>query len=83
MNSQKPKHWYQLEQGDLLRNKHDGALVIVLSMFTKFFQDANAYHYDVDYGVADTALRVQWVQSGKEHIFRMGRMKFNWEIVCR
>ena len=75
------KLWFQLEKGDILRNKNDGEMVIVTSMFTKFFQDPHAYHYDFDYGVADTAIRVQWIEGGQEHTFRKGTMQRNWEIV--
>ena len=75
------KLWFQLEKGDILRNKNDGEMVIVTSMFTKFFQDPHAYHYDFDYGVADTAIRVQWIEGGQERTFRKGTMQRNWEIV--
>jgi len=75
------KMWYQLEKGDLLRNKNDGELVVILSQYTKFFQDPSHWGSDIDYGVADTAVVVQWIDGGQEHTFRKGRMKRNWEIV--
>ena len=80
-DKQNKKYWYQLKEGDLLRNKNDGELVIVMAMYTKFFQDPHAMHYDFDYGVAGTAVRVQWIEGGNEHTFRKGTMSRNWELV--
>jgi len=77
----KTKMWYQLEKGDILRNKNDGEMVVILSMFTKFFQDQSHWHSDIDYGVAGTAVRVQWIEGGNEHTFQKSKMRSNWEIV--
>ena len=79
----KTKMWYQLEKGDILRNKNDGEMVVILAMFTKFFQDRSHWDSDVDYGVAGTAVRVQWIDNGNEHVFRKGTMQRNWEIVTQ
>ena len=70
-----------MKVGDLLRNVATGELAIVLSTFTKFFQDPDAYGCDYDYGVADTAIRIKWIENGHERTFRRNRLKHNWEVI--
>ena len=83
MNPVSNKPWYRLEKGYLIRNKNDGEYAVVISTYTKFFQDPSHWGSDIDYGVADTAVRVQWINTGEEHTFRKGKMKNSWEIVCK
>ena len=83
MNSVSNKPWVNLEKGDLIRNKNDGEYAVVISTFTKFFQDRSHWGSDIDYGVADTAVRIQWVVGGTEHVFQRSKMSRNWEIVCK
>ena len=52
MNSVSNKPWYSLKKGDLIRNKNDGEYAVVISTYTKFFQDRSHWGSDVDYGVA-------------------------------
>ena len=70
-----------MKKGDLIRNKHDGQFAIVLSTYTRFFQDQNAMHYDFDYGVADTAVHIKWVEGGNEHTLQKSKMHRNWEVL--
>ncbi len=69
-----------MKKGDLIRNKNDGEFAIVISTFTKFFQDPN-YSGHHDYGVADTAVHIKWMDSGYEHTFQRSKMKHNWEVI--
>ena len=70
-----------MKKGDLIRNKNDGEFAIVLSTYTRFFQDRSHWGSQVDYGVADTAVEIKWMEGGQEHAFRKSRMKRNWEVV--
>ena len=54
-----------MKKGDLIRNKNDGEFAIVISTFTKFFQEYNPHGWD-DYGSADTAVRIKWMEGGQE-----------------
>ena len=69
-----------MKKGDLIRNKNDGEFAVILSTFTKFFQDSN-YNGSHDYGVADTAVRIKWMDGGYEHTFQKSKMKRNWEVI--
>jgi len=69
-----------MKKGDLIRNKNDGEFAIILSTFTKFFQDPN-YSGEYDYGVADTAVRIKWIEGGQEHTFQKSKMRRNWEVL--
>ena len=67
-----------MKKGTLLKNKSDGKYIIVISKpFTKFFPE----HGDMDYGYADTAVRVKWIECGYEKIMRQRNMKHNWEVI--
>ena len=70
-----------MKAGDLLRNVATGELAIILSTFTKFFQDPDAYGCDYDCGVADTAIHIKWLDNGHERTFRRNRLKYNWEVI--
>ena len=72
-----------MKVGDLLRNVATGELAIVLSTFTKFFQDKDAYDCDYDCGVADTAIRIKWIENGHERTFRRSNLinLYNWEVI--
>ncbi len=69
-----------MKKGDLIRNKNDGEFAIILSTFTKFFPDPN-YSGEHDYGVADTAVRIKWMDGGHEHTFQKSKMKRNWQVI--
>ena len=69
-----------MKKGDLIRNKNDGEWAVVLLTFTKFFQDSN-YSGEYDYGVADTAVRIKWLEGGQEHVFQQSKMHRNWEVI--
>jgi len=67
-----------MKKGTLLKNKSDGQYIIVISEpFTKFFPE----HGDMDYGYADTAVRVKWIECGYEKVMRQRAMKRNWEVI--
>ena len=67
-----------MKKGTLLRNKSDGQFIIVVSEpFTKFFPEDGR----MDYGYADTAVRVKWIECGYEKIMRQRNMKHNWEVI--
>ena len=67
-----------MKKGTLLRNKSDGQYIIVVSEpFTKFFPEDGR----MDYGYADTAVRVKWIECGYEKIMRQRNMKHNWEVI--
>ena len=68
-----------MKKGDLIRNKNDGEFAVVISTYTKFFQDTNSMHSD--YGVADTAVQIKWMDGGYEHTFQKSKMKRNWEVI--
>ena len=70
-----------MKKGDLIRNKYDGKFAIVLTTYTRFFQDDNAMHYDYDYGSAGTAVEIKWMECGSKRTLRKSKMKRNWEIV--
>ena len=67
-----------MKKGTLLRNKSDGQYIIVVSEpFTKFFPEDGR----MDYGYADTAVRVKWIECGYERVMRQRNMKRNWEVI--
>ena len=67
-----------MKKGTLLRNKSDGKYIIVISEpFTKFFPE----YGDMDYGYADTGVRVKWIECGYERVMRQRNMKHNWEVI--
>ena len=67
-----------MKKGTLLRNKSDGQYIIVVSEpFTKFFPEDGR----MDYGYADTAVRVKWIECGYEKVMRQRNMKYNWEVI--
>ena len=70
-----------MKKGDLIKNKSDGKFAIVLATYTRFFQDQSAMHYDIDYGSADTAVDIKWMDCGTERTFRKSKMRHNWETV--
>jgi len=70
-----------MKKGDLIKNKYDGKFAVILSTYTRFFQDRSHWGSDVDYGVADTAVEVKWMECGTEHTFQKSKMKRNWEVV--
>ena len=68
----------EIQKGTLLKNKSDGQYIIVISEpFTKFFPENGR----MDYGYADTAVRVKWVECGYERIMRRKAMVHNWEVI--
>ena len=69
-----------MKKGDLIRNKNDGEFAIILSTYTKFFQDSN-YSGEHDYGVAGTAVRIKWMSGDQEHTFQKSKMRRNWEVI--
>ena len=67
-----------MKKGTLLRNKSDGQYIIVVSEpFTKFFPEDGR----MEYGYADTAVRVKWIECGYERVMRQRNMKRNWEVI--
>ena len=70
-----------MKKGDLIRNKNTGEFAIVLSTYIRFFQDQSAMHYDFDYGVADTAVHIKWVEGGNERTLQRSKMHRNWEVL--
>ena len=70
-----------MQKGDLIRNKNDGKFAIILSTYTRFFQDRSHWGSDIDYGVADTAVEIKWIDGGSEHTLHKSKMKHNWEVV--
>ena len=70
-----------MKKGDLIKNKSTGQFAVVLSTYTRFFQDPSAYDRSYDYGVAGTAVCIKWMEGGQEHTFRKSKMKRNWEVV--
>ena len=70
-----------MQKGDLIRNKNDGKFAIILSTYTRFFQDRSHWGSDIDYGVADTAVEIKWMDCGSEHTLQKSKMKRNWEVV--
>ena len=67
-----------MKKGTLLRIKSDGQYIIVISEpFTKFFPENGR----MDYGYADTAVRVKWLECGYEMIMRRKTMVHNWEVI--
>ena len=70
-----------MKKGDLIKNKYDGKFAVILSTYTRFFQDRSHWGSDIDYGVADTAVEVKWMECGTEHTFQKSKMKRNWEVV--
>ena len=67
-----------MKKGTLLRNKSDGQFIIVVSEpFTKFFPEDGR----MDYGYADTAVRVKWIECGYERVMRQRNMKRNWGVI--
>ena len=67
-----------MKKGTLLRNKSDGQYIIVVSEpFTKFFPEDGR----MEYGYADTAVRVKWIECGYERVLRQRTMKHNWEVI--
>ena len=70
-----------MKKGDLIKNKYDGKFAIVLATYTRFFQDQSAMHLNYDYGVADTAVEIKWMDCGREHTLQKSKMKRNWEVV--
>ena len=67
-----------MKKGTLLRNKSDGQYIIVVSEpFTKFFPEDGR----MDYGYADTADRIKWIECGYEKVMRQRIMKHNWEVI--
>ena len=69
-----------MKKGDLIRNKSDGKYAVVMSTYTRFFQDSD-YNGPHDYGVAGTAVEIKWTEDGQSHTFKKSKMKYNWEIV--
>ena len=69
-----------MKKGDLIKSKN-GDLAVVLSTYIKFFQDRDAYHYDYDYGVADTAVHIKYVDGGFERILQKSGMTSHWEVI--
>ena len=69
-----------MKKGDLIKNKNDGEIAIILRTWVKFFPDHN-HCAEFDSGVADTAVRIKWMNGGQEHVLRRGRMKRNWEVI--
>ena len=62
-----------MKKGTLLRNKSDGQYIIVVSKpFTKFFPEDGR----MDYGYADTAVRVKWIECGYEKVMRQRNMRY-------
>ena len=70
-----------MQKGDLIRNKNDGKFAIILSTYTRFFQDRSHWDSDIDYGVADTAVEIKWMECGTEYTFQRSKMRRNWEVV--
>ena len=70
-----------MKKGDLIKNKYDGKFAIVLATYTRFFQDRSAMHLNYDYGVADTAVEIKWMDCGREHTLQKSKMRHNWEVV--
>ena len=70
-----------MKKGDLIKNKNDGKFAIVLATYTRFFQDRSHWGSDIDYGVADTAVEIKWMDNGYEHTLQKSKMRHNWEVV--
>jgi hypothetical protein len=70
-----------MKKGDLIKNIRTGQFAVVLSTYTRFFQDRSHWGSDVDYGVADTAVEIKWMECGTEYTFQRSKMKRNWEVV--
>ena len=68
----------EIKKGTLIRNKSDGQYAIVISEpFTKFFPEEG----QMEYGEADTAVRIKWMSGGYERTIRKRSMKWNWEVL--
>ena len=70
-----------MKKGDLIKHKATGGFAVVLSTYTRFFQDRSHWGSQVDYGVADTAVEIKWMDNGYEHTLQKSKMKRNWEVV--
>jgi|TARA_R110002012_G_C11544030_1_gene601720 hypothetical protein len=72
----------EIQKGTLLRNKSDKSYAIVIQEpAVRFFPDANHRYGEFESGVADTAIRIKWVQNGYEHTLQRSKMSANWEVV--
>ena len=72
----------EIQKGTLLRNKSDKSYAIVIQKpFVRFFPDGGHRYGEFESGVADTAIRIKWIQSGYEYILQKSKMSTNWEVM--
>ncbi|MDB4337602.1 hypothetical protein OAA09_01130 [bacterium] len=70
-----------MQLGDLLKNKTDGQLaLIVAGPWVKFFPDQNHCN-DFDSGVAATALRIKWIDGGFEKTYKRSSIQKCWDLI--
>ena len=71
-----------MKKGDLLEHRSSSGefAIIIRNPFTKFFPDE--HHCDAfDSGVAATAIRIKWIQSGYEKTYKLSSIRRNWKVI--
>ena len=72
----------KIQKGTLIRNKSDKSYAIVIQEpAVRFFPDMNCQSGLFESGVADTAITIQWVDSGYKHTLQKSKMSRNWEVI--
>tara|TARA_A100001515_G_scaffold112289_1_gene93399 strand:- start:872 stop:1099 length:228 start_codon:yes stop_codon:yes gene_type:complete len=72
----------EIQKGTLLRNKSDKSYAIVIQEpSVRFFPDTDHRYGEFESGVADTAIRIKWIENGYEYTLQKSKMSRNWEII--
>lgn len=67
--------------GTLLIHKTDKKQAIVAGEpFAKFYQEYNPHGWG-DYGTAEMAIRIKYVECGNERVLKVSSVKRNFEVV--
>ena len=67
--------------GTLLIHKTDKKQAIIAGKpFAKFYQEYNPHGW-ADYGSAQMAVRIKYVDDGKERVLKVSSVKRNFEVV--
>ena len=70
-----------MDKGTLIVNKSDGLQAIITGKpFAKFYQEYNPHGW-ADYGTAQMAVRIKYVECGNERVLKLSSVKRNFEVL--
>ena len=70
-----------MDKGTLIVNKSDGLQAIIIGKpFAKFYQEYNPHGWG-DYGTAQMAVRIKYVECGNERVLKVSSVKRNFAVL--